>query len=236
MMSNTILYATLGLVAALGAGLSAQPASAQGFEIGGRVGFGVPFGDVADEPGSDKPELSEGIMGQIPVVLDLGYRATPQLFVGGYFSYGFGIMGDAKRDACPVEEDCSVWTLSYGVQAQYHLAPGSGADFWFGAGVGYEELVSTEDRELPDDFGSFGDIESSATFSGVPVVLFQMGIDLDSDPKIGSGPFVSVALGSYTDVSLEASTDGESSSDSFEIEDTAMHGWLTLGFRGTFVL
>src|SRR4051812_6830527 len=61
-----------------------------GFEAGLRVEYGIPLGDAT---GAGRP-LSDGISGQIPLAIDLGYRVIPNLFIGLYAQYGFGFVGD----------------------------------------------------------------------------------------------------------------------------------------------
>jgi hypothetical protein len=77
--------------------------------FGLRTGWGIPLGKSDGGPDSD---FSDGIIGQIPIWLDLGWQATPRFMVGMYFSYGFVLLED---DVCPDGSDCIV------------------RDFWVGA-------------------------------------------------------------------------------------------------------
>ncbi len=201
-------------------------ALAQGFEIGGRVGYGIPMGEAADES-----DLSDAISGQFPLTLDVGYRAIEPLFIGIYLGYGFGIQGSELEETCEMfGRECSISTFDFGLQAQYHLAPGSGTDFWFGGGLGYETLDATEE-------GSGVTIDT--TFSAMPQIMLQLGVDFGSDPRAGFGPFLRFTHATFSEFSGECDGSGcpESITET-DIDDDfqAGHQWLTLGFRGTFVL
>jgi hypothetical protein len=207
-------------------------ASAQeitGFELGGRVGYGIPLGKTADDNDSD---LNEGISGQIPLWLDLGYRVTPNLMVGGYFSYGFGMLGDDFEDGCELlNSDCGVADMRLGFQLQYHVQPGQSVDPWVGAGVGYEWLrVSVS----PDGI----DADSTGSIHGFEFLNLQAGLDFPVGPGGGIGPFLAFTLGQYDTISssCDGSACGTDDEDSEEVDDKALHQWLFLGVRGTFVL
>jgi len=78
--------------AALTASLSfagASHADETGVEIGVRTGYAIPLGNAAGD--ADLDQLYSGI---IPLWFDLGYRLTPNVMIGGYFQYGFGLVPD----------------------------------------------------------------------------------------------------------------------------------------------
>jgi hypothetical protein len=113
----------------------AAHAQQSGFEGGLRTGYGMPLGKAADR-GAD---LSDGIAHIVPLWVDAGYRATENLFVGGYFQYGLGAVGSAFDDACDsTGVNCSTSSLRLGAQIHYHFSPRTTADPWLGYGFGYE--------------------------------------------------------------------------------------------------
>jgi hypothetical protein len=199
---------------------------AGGFEVGGRVGYGIPMGDA----GKDS-KLSDGISGSVPLTLDVGYRVIDPLFVGAYLGYGFGFLASKLQDSCDAASaDCSVSTFDIGAQAQYHLAPGSGTDFWFGGGLGYESLSTSE---------SGGGLTIDSSTSALPQIMLQLGLDF-GDAAMAYGPFLRFTHATYSSSSFDCSgancgfltgLDGDIPSD-----QQSSHQWLTIGVRGTFVL
>ncbi len=196
-----------------------------GFELGGRVGYGLPLGRVAD---ADDSDLKDGISGQIPLWLDVGYRVAPNVMIGAYFSYGFGFLGSDLEDACDTI-DCSVHDMRFGGQLQFHVQPGQEVDPWFGAGFGYEWLSFTISSDVTDT-------DVSSTFHGFEFLNLQAGLDFVVGNG-GMGPFMAFTLAQYDTASQSCSgTCTGFDDDSESIDDKAMHQWLIFGVRGTFVL
>jgi hypothetical protein len=196
-----------------------------GFEAGLRVGYGLPFGELRADS-----DLNDGISGQIPLWLDVGYRLNPALFLGGYVQYGFGFVGGAIDESCDDTDgvDCSATDIRLGLQLHYHIAPRSTANPWLGLGVGYEWM------SLGVEAG--GD-EAVFTSSGFEFINLQAGLDFGLADHLFAGPFISLSLGQYDEVSVDCdgaicSTLGRAGD--AEIEDTATHGWFVLGVRATY--
>jgi hypothetical protein len=189
------------------------------------LGYGLPFGEMSE--GSD---LGDGISGQLPLWLDVGYRLNPKLFLGAYVQYGFGFVGDAIDEGCDRSDeiDCTATDVRLGLQLHYHIAPQSAANPWLGLGAGYEWMsLGTEAAGM----------EAGVTLSGFEFINLQLGLDFRLARHLFAGPFVSMSVGQYDEISfdcdgpfcseLSTSTDGE-------IEDTAIHGWVVLGLRATY--
>lgn len=227
----------IGLCSGLAVLGVASSARADGFELGARVGYGVPLGDVDDD---DNEDLSDGIKGMIPLQLDVGYRVTPALSLGGYFMYGFGFVGDEISDTCDAAEDvpglsasCSATDFRVGLQAHYHFSPDKKVDPWLGVGVGYEWLMFGIDVA-----GGGRESEVSSTGRGFEFFNIQGGLDFEVAPGLALGPFLSFSAGQFSSYSISCSGDGcdDVNSDSRDIEDKALHEWMLLGVRGTFVI
>jgi outer membrane protein W len=217
-------------VVVLGSVSTAQ--AAEGFELGARVGYGIPMGKVNDDGTNDK--LSQAISGMVPLQLDLGYRVIPNLMVGAYFMYGIGFAGDTITKLCDqakaggIDATCSAHDVRLGAQVQYHISPDGQIDPWLGAGIGYEWLT----------FGFEGaGTTISSTGHGFEFINLQGGADFSVAPNFGLGPFLSLSVGQYSKASGDCSGNcGGITTSSEEIDKKAMHEWLTLGVRGTFVL
>lgn len=192
-----------------------------GFEFGARLAYGIPMGDAT---GDDNDGLKESISYQIPIWLDLGYRASPALFVGGYFSYGFGGVGDSVSETCDTDGvDCSIRVLRFGVQGQYHFMPGESTDGWAGLGVGYESMGVNI---------SGGGEEVDLGIAGFEFLLLQGGVDFAVADAVALGPFLGLTLAQYSSTSC----DGLAQLCDLNpgIDKKAMHEWLFIGVRGEF--
>mgnify|MGYP001488310875 CR=1 FL=1 len=85
------------------AALAVPVASRAQVTLGLRAGYGIAMGDAVKDG-----KMTEVVKGQVPLQLDLGYRVTKEITVGGYFGYGFGVLGSAFKDQnCTGGVDCS---------------------------------------------------------------------------------------------------------------------------------
>ena len=206
---------TVGFLAFASVMAVAGSAAAEGLELGARLAYGLPMGEV-----QEKADLSDFASSQIPLWFDIGYRINENLFAGAYLSYGLVQLAD---DACPDGADCSASDIRLGVQGHYHLSPGESIDPWFGLGIGYEMANSKVEA---------GGIESTGNYSGFEFLNLQGGADFQVSEGVGIGPFLALSIGQYSSYESEVAgnkTDGD-------IENKGMHEWLMLGVRGSFSL
>jgi len=215
------------VVAALALSVFVKPSTARaepGFEVGARLGYGIPLGEVAE--GSD---LSDGISGQIPIWLDVGYRPMDELMIGLYFQYGIGFIGGSFDEVCDLDGvDCSASDIRLGVQAHYHISPLEQLDPWIGLGVGYEWI----------SFGAEGmGAEITTTADGFEFLNLQAGLDISVAEHFKLGPFLSFSLGQFGSASFECTGGpacGGTGSIDGDIEEKGMHQWLVIGVRGAY--
>lgn len=199
------------------------------FAIGLRLGYGVPLGSIDKNADGSSNKMSDGISGQFPIWLDLGYLITPNVMLGLYGQYGFGSLTGQIKTACDQASvagvSCSISDLRFGIQGQYHISPAENIDPWLGLGVGYEMLKVSL---------SGGGQDGSLTDKGFEFANLQAGVDFKPMPKFGVGPFVSFSFGQY------GSTSSSGSASAFgaggDIPNKAVHEWLTFGARGAFTL
>lgn len=195
---------------------AAAPKRESGLELGLRVGYGLPLGDAQKDS-----KLSDGITGQVPIWLDVGYRINPNIYAGAYFAYGFAFVN--KDKFCANGADCSASDMRFGINAHYHIMPDQSFDPWVGIGIGYE-IASSKATAGGQSFKS--------TVSGFEFVNVQVGGDFKVAPNFAVGPFVALSVAQYSSLSTDPELPGADSS----IKDKTIHEWLTFGVRGTFGL
>ncbi len=224
MKSMTIcILAAAAMVApsATGSAFAEVPVTA-----GARVGFALPFGDVAKDSA-----MGDTTSGALPVQLDAAYRILPNLHVGLYLGYAPAMKGgklaDSLKDA-PSDVSVSVSQLRYGLQGQYHLTPDEPKDAWVGIALGSESLRTAF---------SDGDDTKNSSLSGTEYGV-QGGMTWTVAPKFRIGPTASLMLTSYSTADSDKSSGSKSSSSSKDLssDDKTTHLWLTIGVGGTFSL
>jgi outer membrane protein W len=200
-----------------------------GIEVGLRVGYGIPLGDA---DGGANSSLSDGISGQIPIQIDLGYRVIPNLTIGLYGQYGFGFVGDQISDGCDASSQisCSAHDIRLGIQAHYHFQPREKLDPWIGLGLGYEWLgISVEG----------GGLEVSTTLHGFEFFNFQAGLDIAVAEHFYIGPVLTLSFAQFSSASVDCSSSasglcGQMFGASGDIDEKALHEWLMIGVRGVY--
>ena len=197
----------------------AAPPPHSGFQMALRTGLGLPFGNTSGAPNDGFSRL---VSTQVPLMLDIGGKLNPHFFLGAYLGLGFGGVGSELENECaPSSVTCVHGSLRFGVQLQYNVAPAAKVNPWVGYGIGIEASgvgASSAGNEV------------STALAGFELARLMAGVDFRMASGIGVGPFVDFTLGRYS----SATFDDGSGEQSFDIEDKAIHSWLTLGVR--FVL
>jgi hypothetical protein len=196
-----------------------------GFEAGLRVGYGIPLGSAAEDV-----DLSDAVGGQVPLILDLGYRVTPNVFVGLYFQYGFAWVGGNTADLCDASgADCSAQDIRLGLEGHFHFSPRENLDPWIGLGFGYEWAgLSVEG----------GNTNFSTGLNGFEFINLQAGLDIRAGEHFYVGPFLTLSVGQYSEATVDCESgfcgNGNQFGASGDIDNKAMHEWLLLGVRGAY--
>jgi hypothetical protein len=204
-----------------GAAHAQVPPAKTGFQMALRTGYSAPFGNV-----TKNFKLSDFSSGQVPLLVDIGGKPIPHLFLGGYLGFGFGGAGGTTAAACEANNaGCFGLSLRFGVQVQAHFLPHGQVNPWLGYGIGLESVALSVDQS-----GSRNAV--AAGVGGVEFAHLMGGVDWRLTRVVGIGPFVDVAFGRYSTVSVN---DGDTtrSSDILDSE-RASHGWATLGLRVVF--
>jgi hypothetical protein len=213
----------LAIAFAATSSLLASTAGAQdvplGVELGARLGYGLPLGDVDTHDalaGTVGDPLGQTIAGMVPIWIDGGYRFAPRWFGGLFFAYAPGWTGGALQNECG-SLDCSVFDMRVGAEVHYHLAPGERWDPWLGAGLGYEWLHIRANGGFPPS--------AEIWASGFELVNLQAGLDVPVGTRVHFGPFAALTTAVYS------WNDSLPSSNTFG--GPALHAWVVLGVRGT---
>lgn len=203
-----------------------------GLEIGGRTGFGLPFGKSTGAAGDDFDLVTAG---QVPIWFDLGMHFSRHFSVGMYLSYGIGITPDAISNACDsaeaasagVDVSCTSSDVRLGLQFHFHILPDELVDPWVGLGSGLEWFAMTQRA-------SAGGQSASATFtvSGFEMFNLQAGLDFKLAEQIGLGPFVTFSNGSFGSAKISC-VNTACNEQSADIANTASHQWLLFGAKFT---
>ncbi len=184
----------------------------KGFQMALSFGYSIPFGEV-----DASLSQSKFISSDLPLMLEMGYKATPHIYFGGYVGYGFADGGRMVDELCLSSSvTCSSSTLRIGFNVQYHIFPAEKVNPYIGFGMGYESASFTAS-------GPGGTAEVIAR--GFEIARFTAGADFRTNSVVGFGPYVNLGLGTYT--SLD---DGYRS---VPIADAQFHGWYTVGVRMT---
>lgn len=208
------------LLALAGTAAAETPAERVGFQMDIRTGYAIPGGDFAEGDVADgSTKMSDLVSGQVPLMVDIGAKVVPMLWVGGYFGFGFGGPAGRLDDLCSADGgSCFALGLRLGAEAQVHFIPAGEVNPWLGYGIGYESL------SLSRSGGSGSD--STVTLSGWEYAHFMGGVDFRLSRVVGLGPVVDFSLGQFDEISDEDV--------SLDIENTAMHTWITVGVRVVF--
>ena len=191
-----------------------------GPSLGLRAGYGVPFGSTAQ--GYD---LKGNLGGLIPLWLDVGYRLNPNIFLGGFFQFGFGL----SPEGCGGSINCSQNDMRFGLQAHYHFLPAKIYDPWIGIGAGYEIFRQSVSGNL------FGPFSGSGSASGFEFGNVQAGLDLKISKGFTLGPFATFTLAQFSSGDLTLTGTGTTTTQS-GIQNKALHEWLMFGLKATVTI
>lgn len=165
-------------------------------------GVGKAGGDVADVD-----ELS-GPGGAVQ--LELGYRITEHLALGGYGTFSLHDRGDAVADAT------DVFGASAGVQAAWHFRPDRAIDPWVKLGTGWKGLWLDPERG------------ERTSLQGLELARLQVGVDYRISPAVAIAPVVGGSLGMFL------SEDSPMTDDYAELDGKEVHFTGFAGLAGTF--
>lgn len=215
------------LTLAVAMAVAVPTASRAQVTLGARLGFAPAMGNVAKDANTGQAiKMSDGVKSQVPIQIEAAFRASKEIAVGAYFSYGIGQLGGAFKDECTAfGQSCSASDVRLGIQAFYTFTQVNPQFVpWAGIGFGYEWGTSTATGGgLPDQ---------TLTFKGFELLNLQLGGDVVVSPQLSVGPYLMLSIAQYSTAEVESG--GVSVSGS--IDKKAIHEWLGFGVRGKFDL
>lgn len=185
-----------------------------------------PFGYATDARGDS---LSARYGWQwMPFEVGLGAKLIDELYVGGYFNVAVGSEGSDlhTQGRCEAGNDvgddvsCSATSIHLGLELRYTFSPGERLTGWLGYGAG----ITAATQSISDA----GRYSETATAQGFDWARLSGGMDFRASRGFGMGPFAAVSIGRFihqrTEIDNVVTFSGE-------IEDAAMHAWLSVGLR-----
>lgn len=219
LVSTTLLF-LLSTSSAVRAQDESAPSERAGVDLAVRVGYALPFGKIDGDPGDG---LGDSFTGNVPLILEAGYRFNAAFTLGLSFQYGITQVKDNSTTMCGGGIDCSGSIIRLGIEGIYRLPVQAPMIPWVGLGTGYEWMNV--------DVSANGN-SASASAHGFEFASFQVGGDIRVAPQFALGPFVSFSLGQYGTESVS----GNGTNISMDVTNTALHEWLEFGVRGVFNL
>lgn len=205
-----VLVVALGLMPLLAAAESDTPRAEEervGLQVALSAGVGVGAGYVYKNGTSpltgqrEDLKITDASSVSIPVLLEVGYKATPHWYLGLWGSYE-KVFSKTSELSCPEGFDCSFRQWRFGPEGRYHFRPRSGFDPWVGLGVGVEITPSDieGDTEVPvPDVGPVpAHIKVSVTDRGPTYARLTLGGDVRLTRTLFLGPILTASIGSYT--------------------------------------
>jgi hypothetical protein len=226
------LLGGLGVLAVLGFSQLAQaqeaPRARTGFQMALRTGLAKPLGKlgrVTPPVDGSSQDLADFTSVQVPLLVELGGKVIPNLFIGGYLGFSFGGAGGQNAELLNCSSSsitCVSATFRLGLELQYHILPREKVNPWVGYGIGIESIAVGVSQPGAD---------VTRGYSGWELAHFMGGVDFRLTRVFGLGPFVDLSLGKYTRAHVKIEGLDEASDD---IDDTRLHEWLTIGARFVF--
>lgn len=210
-----------------------------GFQAG--AGYVYKNGPRADGTVGDV-KLSDAANGGVAFLLEAGYRASPNWFIGAFGQYTH-VLTKTNPFTCPEGFDCNTRAMRFGPQVQYHFSPEASFDPFLGVGIGFTTLTSNIEGSVPTPLpGANADVDIESTFRGPEFLNVTVGGKWRLGNSLSFGPYLTatyarntVRVGTQT-VTLPAQLGGTATTTGVPRVDDGPQGLVILGVRGTFNL
>jgi hypothetical protein len=171
--------------------------------------------------------MSDALSVQVPLLVDVGWKPIPNLFVGGFLGAAVGgAAGQIARTCDHLAVNCVGLGFRGGLLLEYNFRPAEPINPWVGYGFGYE---------IGGSSGSNAGTSISNSVRGFEYAHLFGGIDLRLQDFFGIGPFAEGALGKYDFAESQTNAGGLVTHVGGSIDDKAYHVWLLLGVRAVLL-
>lgn len=170
---GVVALGMIGLLGWSGAALAQTPKARTGFQADFRTGFSFATGKIEGVYGV--ADVTNAVLFQVPLLVDIGSKVSPEVFIGGYSGFSFG------GGTCATE--CASSAFHLGAEVQYHILPNSFVNPWVGYGLGLELLV----------------IAPVQGYQGFEFARFMGGADFRLSRVFGVGPFVDFSMTAFNE-------------------------------------
>jgi hypothetical protein len=198
-----------------------------GVVLSTELGFALPFGTAAETTSGTPKAMTDYTTGHVPFVFGAGYRFHPMVSVGGILQYGFAQLNDDFAEGLYCTQSgisCIARDLRIGVEARVHFLPQGLFSPWASVGFGYNWF---------NVHASSGGESADLTFSGLELLNIEGGGDFRVASIFTIGPFMGFRLQRWSSASV---SDSFGNSNSGDIVNQTIHGWISFGVRGAFTL
>jgi opacity protein-like surface antigen len=206
-----------------------------GLQAGVRVGYTYGFGVVYQGL-----NLSDASSGALPILVDVGWRVVPELYLGVYGQYA-PVFLKTYAATCPSGWSCAAQDYRLGVEGDYHFLPQLRFDPYLGLGVGYEILHSSFDGTTIVPQGTTyvpATVVEHFTDRGWEFASLTAGFDWRFSENLGAGPFLLGTVGEYHTqsgaITIRSAT--QQQAEPVPAIQLAAHALVFVGIRGTFNL
>jgi len=206
LVSTSILLATTAAALAEPSdalNLRTMPAASNALELTIGASYAQGTGDLGGDMGTMQDVGPGG-----GVEASIGWRATPNLSIGGYANFvGFGD-SDGSSNA--------VVTASAGLKVDWHFLPAASIDPWVSVGTGVKLLgIENGDDHL--------------ALTGFELAKVQVGVDYRVNGHFAIGPVIGASATMFTHRTEDVMSD-----DALELDDKKVNWTFSAGLVGRF--
>ncbi|MCK8497363.1 outer membrane beta-barrel protein [Myxococcus sp. MISCRS1] len=248
-MTGRLSWALAAAVALGSAGASAQEVATYsaptGLEVTVGLGFQAGVGYVyknglrLNQTIGDV-KLSDAANGAVPVVAEVGYRVTPNWFIGAYGSYTH-ILTKENPYSCFEGWECAASQLRFGPQVQYHFSPTASFDPFVGLGFGMV-ILRNENSGPTQVQGPQGPLAANlklkSSTRGPEFANVTVGGKWRLGHSLSFGPFLTATVGRYTtrsgDTTVTLPSPLPTTTSPLGYADDGPYGSVMLGVRGSW--